>query len=68
MSERKCHRMVGSHKQGRYSSKRPGDGRDPFLGFKCPADLQAMIDEWAGRWDCTRSEAIRRLLERGLSR
>jgi hypothetical protein len=51
--------------------RRPGAGRPPvgpFVGARLPQELIDKIDAWADR-ECngSRSEAIRRLVERGLA-
>jgi Ribbon-helix-helix protein, copG family len=47
---------------------RPATGRDPMIGFRAGKDLTAKIDEWAKANDVERSEAMRRLIERGLAK
>jgi len=44
-------------------------GRDPFFAFRMPDELAARLDTWATSQEppLTRSEAIRALLERGLT-
>jgi len=45
---------------------RPATGVDPLVGVRIPKETIAEIDAWARSNDTTRSEAIRRLVERGL--
>jgi Ribbon-helix-helix protein, copG family len=47
---------------------RPATGRDPMIGLRLPKDEIARLDEWAKTNGCTRSEAIRVLIERALRR
>ena len=47
----------------------PPTGRHPMRGFRMPADLEAKLDAWIERQPDpkpSRSEAIRRLLEKAL--
>jgi hypothetical protein len=47
---------------------RPATGRDPVSAVRLPTDLTAEIDAWAEKHGSdTRSEAIRRLVELGLT-
>ena len=47
---------------------RPATGRDPFVGVRLPASLINEIQAWSGKNDAaSRSEAIRRLVELGLT-
>jgi predicted transcriptional regulator len=46
---------------------RPATGQDPVLAIRLPAALVADVDQWAGKRDMTRSAAIRRWIENGLS-
>ena len=47
---------------------RPATGRDPVSAIRLPAELTAAIDEWAARNEtASRSDAIRRLVELGIS-
>jgi hypothetical protein len=47
---------------------RPATGRDPMLGLRVPKELTAAVDTWAKAHAIeSRSEAIRRLVERGLA-
>jgi hypothetical protein len=48
---------------------RPATGRDPVTAIRLSPELRATVDAWAGKQDDKpgRSEAIRRLVEIGLS-
>ena len=47
---------------------RPATGRDPVVAVRLPASTIAGVDQWAEREEIgSRSEAIRRLIERGLA-
>ena len=46
---------------------RPATGRDPVSAVRLPAVLTAAVDKWAEKHDANRSEAIRRLVELGLT-
>jgi len=48
---------------------RPATGKDPLMGFRAPPDIRASIVRWAENQpdNPTLSEAIRRLVEIGLS-
>jgi Ribbon-helix-helix protein, copG family len=41
-------------------------GADQFVGLRLPGALLARVDEWAANEEIARSEAMRRLIERGL--
>jgi hypothetical protein len=46
----------------------PSGGRDPFVGIRLPASLLEQIGTWSEKHEtATRSEAIRRLVELGLT-
>jgi hypothetical protein len=45
---------------------RPATGKDPLIAFRSPPELIARIDGFAEAANASRSEAIRRLLEKGL--
>ncbi len=45
---------------------RPATGKDPHVTARMPTELVKQIELWASANDTTRSEAIRRLVERGL--
>jgi hypothetical protein len=47
---------------------RPATGKDPLVGVRIPPHLIAGLDEWAEDQGISRSEAIRRLVEKGLSK
>jgi len=49
---------------------RPATGKNPLLGFRAPSELRAAIEAWRKKQRDlpSRSEAIRRLVERGLAR
>jgi Arc/MetJ-type ribon-helix-helix transcriptional regulator len=48
---------------------RPATGRDPVTAIRLSAELRATVDKWAAKQDDIpgRSEAIRRLVELGLT-
>jgi hypothetical protein len=46
---------------------RPATGRDPHVTSRMPPDLIAEVEAWATANETTRSEAIRRLVELGLT-
>jgi hypothetical protein len=48
---------------------RPATGRDPIVGLRVPQETRDKIERWARRQpdEPTLSEAIRRLIEIGLS-
>src|SRR6478752_7922516 len=46
---------------------RPATGRDPVSAVRLPVELTAEVDKWAERHEASRSEAIRRLVELGLT-
>jgi hypothetical protein len=47
---------------------RPATGRDPVMTMRLPMTLRAAVDQWATTNKMSRSEAIRALIERGLSK
>ncbi|WP_107718545.1 MULTISPECIES: ribbon-helix-helix protein, CopG family [unclassified Novosphingobium] len=47
---------------------RPATGKDPVLTFRSPPELTAQVEAYAEAANMPRSEAIRRLVEAGLSR
>jgi hypothetical protein len=47
--------------------RRPTTGRDPHVTSRMPPGLIAEVDAWATANGATRSEAIRRLVELGLT-
>jgi hypothetical protein len=46
---------------------RPATGKDPQIIARMPAESIASVDAWAAAHETTRSEAIRRLVELGLT-
>ncbi len=48
------------------SRGRPATGKDPHVTARMPPELIAQVEAWAAERDLGRSEAIRRLVERGL--
>jgi hypothetical protein len=46
---------------------RPATGRDPVSAVRLPVELTAAVDKWAEGHEANRSEAIRRLVELGLT-
>jgi hypothetical protein len=48
---------------------RPATGRDPVTAIRLSKELRAIVDKWAAKQEDTpgRSEAIRRLVELGLT-
>jgi Arc/MetJ-type ribon-helix-helix transcriptional regulator len=46
---------------------RPATGRDPMVSSRIPEDVVSAIDQWAERNETTRSDAIRHLVELGLT-
>jgi hypothetical protein len=46
---------------------RPATGRDPHVTSRMPPPLIVEVEAWASANDATRSEAIRRLVEIGLT-
>ena len=48
---------------------RPATGRDPLVALRLPPSLVSQIEKWVGKQDSglSRSEAIRRLVEKGLA-
>jgi hypothetical protein len=46
---------------------RPATGRGFMVASRIPQAIVSIIDDWAARNDTTRSDAIRRLVELGLS-
>ncbi len=55
-----------NRKSARGRPKRPG-GVDPVSAVRLSADVTAAVDTWAGRHEISRSEAIRQLVELGLT-
>jgi hypothetical protein len=46
---------------------RPATGKDPLVSARLPLVLIAQVEAWAAANDTTRSEALRRLVELGLT-
>lgn len=46
---------------------RPATGKDPLLTVRAPPELISAIGAWADRAGLARSEAVRRLIEAGLT-
>jgi hypothetical protein len=46
---------------------RPATGTEPLYGVRIPDDLMGRIEKWAAQNSASRSEAIRRLVELGLT-
>ncbi|MDB5610345.1 MAG: hypothetical protein JWP25_7245 [Bradyrhizobium sp.] len=59
--------MANSIKVNRKKRGRPATGRDPVSAVRLPVELTASVDRWAEDHDANRSEAIRRLVEAGLT-
>src|SRR5256886_6511364 len=59
--------MAGSIKVNRKTRGRPATGRDPVSAVRLPAELTASVDKWSEDHEANRSEAIRRLVELGLT-
>lgn len=61
--------MAGSRRKGIPKRRgRPATGRDPVVPVRLPAEFIARIDNWGAKQAAhSRSEAIRRLVEIGLS-
>jgi hypothetical protein len=47
---------------------RPATGKDPLVSTRMPRSLINDVDEWASRSAVKRSEAVRRLVEVGLTK
>jgi hypothetical protein len=54
-------------KRGRPASGRPATGRATMVSSRIPQSTVDAVDEWASKNDTTRSDAIRRLVELGLT-
>jgi Ribbon-helix-helix protein, copG family len=59
--------MAKSIKVNQKRRGRPATGRDPVSAVRLPVELTAAVDKWAKDQEATRSEAIRRLVELGLT-
>jgi Arc/MetJ-type ribon-helix-helix transcriptional regulator len=46
---------------------RPATGKDPLIGVRIRPPLVTQIDQWAADEQVSRSEAIRRLIEKALA-
>ena len=46
---------------------RPATGRDPMVSSRIPVEIVAAVDQWAAKNETTRSDAIKRLVEIGLT-
>jgi hypothetical protein len=47
---------------------RPATGKDPLVSARLPQNLIDQIEAWAATNESSRSEAVRRLVERGLKK
>ena len=59
--------MSGLIKVNQKKRGRPATGRDPVSAVRLPAELTASVDKWSEDHETNRSEAIRRLVELGLT-
>ncbi|WP_426525958.1 ribbon-helix-helix domain-containing protein [Bradyrhizobium sp. McL0615] len=59
--------MAKSIKVNQKKRGRPATGRDPVSAVRLPVELTAEVDKWAEGHKANRSEAIRRLVELGLT-
>jgi Arc/MetJ-type ribon-helix-helix transcriptional regulator len=59
--------MLKSISVKRKKRGRPPTGVDPLVGVRLPPQMISNIDRWAKENDLSRSEAIRRLLEKALA-
>src|SRR3954453_14944780 len=59
--------MARSIKVNHKKRGRPARGRDPVSAVRLPAELTASVDKWSEDHETNRSEAIRRLVELGLT-
>jgi len=59
--------MAKSLKVNQKKRGRPATGRDPVSAVRLPAGLTSAVDKWAEDREANRSEAIRRLVELGLT-
>jgi hypothetical protein len=59
--------MAKSIKVNQKKRGRPATGRDPVSAVRLPAELAAAVDLWGEDHEANRSEAIRRLVELGLT-
>src|SRR5688572_27482662 len=58
--------IKAANKKSRGRPKRP-DGVDPVSAVRLPAILTRAVDKWSEANNCSRSEAIRQLVELGLA-
>ena len=60
--------MKKATKKGNSKKKRgrPSTGRDPVVAIRLPTTLTERVDAWAEKNGCSRSEAIRQLVEKSL--
>jgi hypothetical protein len=59
--------MAKSISVKRKTRGRPATGTEPLYGVRIADDLMGRIEKWAEENSATRSEAIRRLVEIGLT-
>ena len=59
--------MAKSTEVAKKKPGRPATGNDPLISARVPPATIAAIEAWAGKNGATRSEAIRRLIELGLT-
>ena len=59
--------MVDSIKVNQKRRGRAATGRDPVSAVRLSAELTASVDKWSEDHETNRSEAIRRLVELGLT-
>jgi Arc/MetJ-type ribon-helix-helix transcriptional regulator len=59
--------MAKSVKVNQKKRGRPATGRDPVSAVRLPVELTAEVEKWAESHKTNRSEAIRRLVELGLT-
>jgi len=59
-------KSIPVNKKSRGRPKRPG-GVDPVSAVRLPEDITANVDSWGASQGVSRSEAIRRLVELGLT-
>jgi hypothetical protein len=52
----------------RRGAGRPATGNDPVVSHRMPRELIEHVEAWADAHKISRSDAIRRLIESGLSR
>jgi metal-responsive CopG/Arc/MetJ family transcriptional regulator len=59
--------MAKSAKEKPKKRGRPATGKDPFVGVRLPAEMIEALNSRAAAEGVSRSEAIRRLIENGLT-